>query len=295
MSFININWYIALAFCLFFFIGGRQLAEIPGGTPRARRAVGLILLLFAAPAALFPFAYIPAGISGAPWYNTFRSINRIELFSALIAPAAGYVTYLRPDSPYKGYNVSAREPIIRVIKPLAFPLCVLLISINFIGPLIKPLDKEAVYKDMWADNEVLMQSTAQSSGPAALVSAMHSLNNYTDSEMDVVKGTYTDREGAEFWYLARYAVNRGYRARFIKPADISDVPAPSIITVTKIAQGSKNETGPRSYIALLKRSKNGILTIGDPKAGLIELTAEDYPARYGDPDLALALSVPKGR
>ena len=277
---------------MFFFIGGRQLAEVPAGTPRARFFVGLILLLFAAPAMLFPLAYLSVEIAASPWYNTFRSINRIELFSALVAPAAGYATYLKPDLPYKGYPVSARSPVLRIIKPLAFPFCVLLISVNFIRPLLKPLDADTVFDDIWSDNGVFIQSAASAGGPAALISAMHSLNNYAGNELDVVKGTYTDRAGTEFWYLARYAANHGYHVRFLKPSSIDDAPVPSIIPASDDADPNK---GPGGYITLLKRSVDGVLTIGDPAEGKIDMSAEEFITFYGNPDLLLTLSLPMNR
>ena len=219
-----------------------------------------------------------------PWYNTFRSINRIELFSTLITPAAGFLTYRKPDSPYREYG-GAANIILRALKPLAFPFCIVLISLNFARPLLKPLDKEIVFNDIWADNIVLMQSSAQTGGPAALISAMHSLNNYADSEYNAAKGTYTNRDGTEFWYLARYAVNSGYRVRFVRSSGIGNAPAPSIIPLP----------GDGGYIALLKHSENGMLMIGDPLAGKMDLSTDEFVALYGDPDLLLALSVPKNR
>ena len=284
MSFININWYIALAFCLFFFIGGRQLAEVPGGTPHTRKVAGMILCAFAAPALLFPLAYMPGGIAAMPWYNTFRTINRIELLSTLIAPAAGYATYLKPASQIKGYK-TASNPIISAIKPIAFPICLLFISLNFIRPLLKPLDKETKFDDVWVDSVVLMQSAEQTGGPAALISAMNSLNNYTGSEYNATKGTYTDGGGTEFWYLARYAMHSGYRVKFFRPYGIENAPVPSVIPLS----------GAGGYIALLKRSEAGILEIGDPLAGKMILTTAEFISIYGDPNLVLALSVPKNR
>ena len=282
MSFINVNWYIALAFCFIFFIGGRQLAEVPGGNPRGRRTAGLILFAFAAPAVLFPLAYISAPIAATPWYNTFRSIDRIELFSALIAPAAGFSTYRKPDLPYREVRRPV-SPLMRVLKPLAFPLCLLFVSINFARPLVQPLDKDMAFDEHWADNAVLLKSSDQTGGPAALVSAMYSLNSYAGYEYDTAKGTYTDGAGTEFWYLARYATNRGYRAKFSKPPGIEDAPAPSIIPLQ----------GAGDYIALLRRSDDGTLTVGDPVAGRLELSPHEYLSIYGEPELVLSLSVPR--
>ena len=284
MSFININWYIALTFCLFFFIGGRQLAEVPGGTPRSRRIIATVLWAFAAPALLFPLAYIPGGIAVMPWYNAFRSFNRIELFSALIAPAAGFVTYRKPET-HMMKSKGAANPFMRALKPLAFPLCIIFISLNFIRPLIIPLDKDIAFSNIWVDDTVLMQSASQTSGPAALVSAMYSLNDNTDSEYYVAKGTYTDRGGTEFWYLARYAMNKGYRVKFFKIASIENAPVPSVIPLS----------GDGGYIALLKRSDDGDMVIADPLAGKLDLDQAEFTDIYGNPKLILALSIPKNR
>ena len=300
MSFININWYIALAFCLIFFIGGRQLAEVPGASPKERRAVGLFLLAFAIPALLFPLAYLPGPIAVSPWYNTFRSVNRIELFSALVAPAAGYATYTNSGSGYGQFRLPA--PVgIRVLKPLAFPLCVLLISLNFAGPLLRPLSKDAVFKESWTEGGVITKSIDPAGGPAALITAMYGLNRFTGSERDAVRGTYTDGAGTEFWYLARYAANRGYRTKFIKPGNIEELPTPSILPVAQ--SGSPDYSGPQgvgaptigAYVALLSNYEDGTLIIGDPAEGKLEMDVGEFIDRYGEPGLVLTLAPPKNK
>jgi hypothetical protein len=207
----------------------------------------------------------------------------------MIAPATGYLTYRKPDLPYREYRYVAQSPLSRLVKPLALPVCLLFVSLNFIRPLVKPLGDEIVFNDIWADNGVLLQSTAASGGPAALISAMNSLNNYVDSEFDAVKGTYTDRAGTEFWYLARYATNRGYRTRFLRPDSIEDAPVHSIIPVMEAA----SDEG--AYVTLLKRSESGVLIVGDPAAGRMELSPKEFISLYGDPELVLALSVPRNK
>jgi hypothetical protein len=300
---VNINWYIALAFCLVFFIGGRQLAEVPGIAPRARRATGFLLLLFALPALLFPAAYLLDPVAGAPWYNAFRAVNRVELLSALIAPVAGYATYRRPSAfgHAAGYGQGAASagqyrfdaggaaPVARVLKPVAFPCCVLLSSVSFARPMLRPLDKNADFDSRWADG-ILMQSIASDSGPAALMSVMHRLNGFEDDERAAVEGTYTDRAGTEFWYLARYAADKGYRYRFFRAADAAGAPVPS---VARVSLGALDPLGAEFYIALLARAKDGTLTVGDPARGLLELSPEAFAARYRFPGLALAVSTPK--
>jgi len=295
LSFININWYIALAFCLVFFIGGRQLAEVPGGTPRARRAVGLVLLAFALPSLLFPIAYLSEAVATSAWYNTFRAINRIELLCALVAPVAGYATYQKPPSPYRSYGEPFSTTAARAIKPLAFPFCVVLISVNFAGPLLKPLEKNAEFMDIWADRGVFVQSVPYTSGPASLINAMYSLNYFADSEYQAVKGTYTDRSGTEFWYLARYAVNHGYRTKFVGSPGVENAPIPSIMPVSRLSPEYDELRGTQTYIALLGRTGQGTLYIADPVIGRLELGSTEFLNYYSDPDLVLALSTPKGK
>jgi len=295
------------------------MAEIQSGTPRVRTRAGIALFLFAVPSLFFPIAYIPWALADMRWYNEFRSINRIELFSALIAPAAGYATFMKAGLPYRGYGGGA-SPVMRIIKPLAFPFCVLLISVNFIGPLIMPLDREITYDDYWADGGVYIQSVRSTSGPAALLSAMYSINNFADSELAAATGTYTSRAGAEFWYLARYAVNRGYKAAFVDVQFMDDIPVPALIPVTRIRPdgggtgGAANDGGEdgaaingdtggaarRSaaggeYVALLGHTDGGLLVIGDPETGRHEIPADDFTSRYGTPALALALYASKSK
>ena len=291
MSFINANWYIALAFCLFFFIGGRQLAETPGGTAQARRAIGLCFFVIALPSLLFPLAYLSDRVAASAWYNTFRTVNRIELLSALVAPAAGYATYLKPPSPYRTLREPLPSAVMRVIKPLAFPLCVLFISMNFVKPLLKPLDKNAAFDNIWSDRSVLMQPLADASGPAALVSAMYSLNYYAENAYDVAKNTYADGAGTEFWYLARYAVNRGYKIQFIESGDPANSPVPSIMPVFRVSSEYGGRPGEATYISLLGRSEGGNLIIGDPAAGRLEIDAQDFSSYYSEPNIILALST----
>lgn len=291
MAFINLNWYIALAFCLIFFIGGRQLAEVPGAGPKERKAVGLILLAFAVPALLFPLAYLPGPIAASPWYNTFRSVNRIEIFSALIAPAAGYATYRKSETEYSRYRAKAPLPV-RILKPLALPLCMALISVNFAGPLLRPLSKDAVFGNNWADGGVFINTVEAASGPAALISAMYSINRFADGERSAVKGTYTDGAGTEFWYLARYAVNHGYRAKFARPAGIGETPVPSVLPAA-INPSASAAAGTAFYIALLASSGDGALVVGDPAEGKLEMDERQFIERYGEPGLVLALSPPK--
>lgn len=307
MSFINYNWYIALAFCLFFFIGGRQLAEVRGGNPYAHNSVGIILFIFAAPSLLFPISNFVRPIAASAWYNALRSINRIELFSALISPAAAYATYRKPPSPYRTLRASASELFMRVAKPLAFPFCILLISVNFISPLILPLDKETDFKGEWRNNNVYMPSSARFDGPAALINTMYSLNNHEIDEFEAAKGTYTDRSGTEFWYLARFAASKGFRTRFYKPAEIGEAYIPSIIYVTPgisaddLPESASSEpaaagrSGRGKYIALIARSDDGALTICDPETGRLELLSDNFSAIYGKPPLALAVSAPRVR
>jgi hypothetical protein len=247
------------------------------------------------PSLLFPLAYLPEIISASPWYNTFRSINRIELLSSLIAPAAGYFTYRKPTNPYGAYHPQNMSPATGILKPLAFPFCLILISVNFIGPLVRPINKEIVFTEAWTDDGVYLQTMPSTAGPSALISAMYFLNYYADDEYDVVKNTYTDRAGTEFWYLSRYAVNKGYRTKFIKPANVESAPVPSIVTVSRIREEDGGDGRSGSYIAILKRSDNGALTIGDPDAGKLELKPDEYKYAYGDPVLALAISAPRDR
>lgn len=297
MSFINSNWYIALIFCLVFFIGGRQLAEVPGTRPGTRRNVNLVLAAIALPALLFPIAYLPGLLAASPWYNTFRSVNRVELLSALIAPAAGYATYRKPESPYRVYKPSAAAAVFRVVKPFALPFCLLIVSLNFAGPLLMPLDKNMEFNGSWTENGVFIPSARQLSGPVAIMNMMYVLSNDAEGEYETAKGTYSDRAGTEFWYIARYAVNRGYRVKFVKPEGAADVPIPSIITVSPVSdkRDSNSQTGVDTYITLLARSAEGVITVGDPVFGRLELSISDFISRYGEPVLALVLSAPSAQ
>ena len=180
---------------------------------------------------------------------------------------------------------------------------------------MRPLDKASEFNDLWVDNGVYIQSIGPSGGPAALISVMHGLNSFVDSEYEAVKGTYTDRAGTEFWYLARYALNRGYRTKFVKPLSAEDAPVPSIVRVSRFPADDGTEDGiggaddgggperagnagsgrsrPNTYIALLKRADDGVINVGDPLEGRLTLNPDEFRSMYGNPDLALAISVPR--
>ena len=164
------------------------------------------------------------------------------------------------------------------------------------------------------DDGIYLMTIQPTSGPSALLSAMYNINYYADSELDAAKGMYTDRSGTEFWYLSRYAVNRGYRTKFVRPAGIGDAPCPAIVPVFKVWEDSQDDDRaadqpddqndiqpekradrPVSYVALLKKSGDGRLTVGDPAAGRLELSEYEFVSRYGDPELVLAVSAPRAR
>ncbi|MDR1439296.1 MAG: hypothetical protein LBJ10_04590 [Clostridiales bacterium] len=251
MSFVNSNWYIAAAFCFVFFIGGRQLGEAPGATRRAKRLARLLLLAFALPSLLFPAAALFDFLRLAPWYNTFRAVNRIELLTAMAAPFAGYATYMgaggHGDGGYavggggRGRAAVRRAPTLKgAMKPLAFPLSLLLVSINFAEPLIMPLSRDTVFSDRWAGG-ILMQPAPSGSGPAALATAMNSANGYEGGERDIFKHTYTDRAGTEFWHLARYAAEKGYRCSFQLAYSAKDIPTPSVAYISAAAAARRGD------------------------------------------------------
>ncbi|MDR1061636.1 MAG: hypothetical protein LBL83_10625 [Clostridiales bacterium] len=324
MSFVNSNWYIAMTFCFVFFVAGRQLGEVPGSTRRTRRLTRLLLLAFALPSLLFPVAAAFDFFRLAPWYNTFRAVNRIELLSAVVAPFAGYATYMggvgRAGQRGGGRGAPRRQgaTLKSVMKPLAFPLSLLIVSASFAKPLIRPMGKDTAFGDRWVGG-ILMQSALSDSGPASLATVMNTVNGYEGSEYDICRRTYTDGAGTEFWHLARYAAEKGYRCEFLLAREGEDIPTPSVAYISPgaasggdggrgVGVGSGGNAGGNvglgagagaaavagavagnSYVALLENS-GGKLTVGDPQRGMAELTYGEFMERYPYSGLVLAVS-----
>ena len=266
MSYINSNWFIALAFCFIFFVAGRQLADVPV-RGNSKKVFIAILLAFGLPSVLFPLSFFPTPLTDMPWYCNLLSVNRIEIASSLIAPFAGYITANTSDGKY--YQSNKLTPM-RIMKPIAFPLSLLWVSLFFLKPLVLPLPKDTTFQNNWVSN-TLMQSVLSGSGPASLASVMHQLNGFEAVEQELIRGTYTHANGTENWYLSRYAVANGFRCRFRNVPDIGDAPVPSLLRI-KISNTSQ-------YIALMEK-EGELLTIGDPLRGKTRLSIEEFSARY---------------
>ena len=301
LEYIDGNWYIALAFNLVFFVGGRILSE--ASAPRAeRRRAAALLGAFAAPSALLLIASLPwsLGIERMPWYNTFRSINRIELAAALIAPFAGFITQPRGAYTRRGQVDPDAEPFddpppwpMRILKPLAFPLTLAYVSACFAGPLARPLERSVRYSDVggarWSDG-IMLASGESTSGAAALATALRSLGANVDGERDICVATHASATGAEIWQLARYAAAHGCQWRYVRAdggaGSVSGIPTPAVAQVAD--PGSGRQGGARRYIALLEASGD-IIVVGDPSLGRLSLTNEAFAARYSVISPALAL------
>ena len=276
MSFVNSNWYIALAFCFIFFVTGRQLGEISEKSS-AKIGMTLILILFALPSLLFPLGLIIPTLSNAAWYCSFRAINRIELMTSMIAPFTGFITFKKTfHSYYRHSGVS----IMQILKPLAFPFSILYVSVCFLKPLVLPIDKSIIYQENWI-NGVMMPSSAANSGPAAILTIMNQINGFEDYEYNVSAQTYSSADGADIWYLARFSIEKGFRYRFIQVQDITNAPFPSLIRV-------KTETS-NHCIALLN-NESGMLTIGDPLRGKFLLDSDEFDSLYTYSGLVLSIS-----
>ena len=265
MRFINPNFYLSLIFCLILFISGRQLAELPS-SGKTKGNITAILSLIALPSLLFPLGYLNF-FGESPLYCSFRAINRSEILTSLIAPLFGYITYLRPRSVIREYGFSAMT---KRLRPFAFPFCLLFITFCFVKPIIRPLDKNIDFLEIW-ENDVMMQSSASTCGPSSLATVMYSIDSYRDSEEDIARGAYTCRTGADNWYLARYSIALGYKAKFSVCRDITEVPVPSIAGV--------RINGAGHFIAILS-VENNIVEIGDPLRGKLYLSPSDFNNLY---------------
>ena len=320
MEYIDDTWYIALAFSLVFFIGGRLLAEL--AAPRKTRIrAGAMLGAFAVPSLLIPLAAVAGALTQLPWYITFRSVARIETVATLVAPFAGFATQAGGGQARSRLGEFDEEPVtidrrpwpLRLLKPLALPLTLAYVSASFVGPLVRPLERAVLFFDKngadWSDG-VMLASGDASSGPAALATALSALGALADgnnSERDICIAVHASAAGADIWQLARYAASIGCQWRYMKAEGTENAPpgtdgsSPGALgglfgiqapTVARVADASSGGAGgARRYIALLEADGNRVV-VGDPAVGRLALSRSSFESRYRIMGPALALRLP---
>jgi predicted double-glycine peptidase len=252
----NYNLIPAIIIGFVLYYQGQRLARLVTRTGY-RWLLGGLFFLFCLPALSFILYY--AHIFGEPlWYIQFRSIDYIEVLSSMWGLFFGFVFYDKPKNKY----LHLQWPV----------LCLFLIFIPFAKSYLMPPEiLGTVMKDKW-DDDVCMQTTHSTCGPAALATIL-TYSGIPTTEREVAVGSYTAVSGTEIWYLIRYARNHGMNVKIQVKKDLSMVSAPAILG-TVIG-------GKYGHFIVLLEKKNDTIIIGDPAIGHRDLTESEFKEAYG--------------
>lgn len=249
MSFVNPNVYPALVISIILFFTCRYLTD----KFRFKLIAGCLFAILASMSLVILLPYLSTRFGENPAYANFRAQPYTELVICLVAPFAGWLSTIR--------HADKRSV-------LWFCLVCMLgyVSLPFIKPVIRPPEQ---ITEKWK-NDIAMQTTPSTCGPASLTTI---LTRYGDtvSERKIAEGAYTSGSGTENWYLARYAASKGHGFQFLHEPDLSQVPRPSIIGV-KIGHYGH-------FVTLLDRNMQAYL-IGDSLSGPHWLTPEQFAEKY---------------
>lgn len=220
---------------------------------RSSRVVGLSILgLLAAPTILFAVYYFHI-LPEKAWLYTLRSWPGSELLALFLGGAGGALATLLPR--------------FLLIVPLGLTLATA--SLPYLKMTMSPLDAREL-REKW-ENDVCLQSTSSTCGPASAASILRFLN-YPSSEREIATAAHTSSSGTEAWYLARYLRSRGLSAKFdFRDTFAPSIPLPAIVGVKIGAFGH--------FIAVLKIS-DGIVTLVDPLSGKRDVKLSDFMKEY---------------
>jgi hypothetical protein len=252
----NYNLIPALIFGFVLYKLGQWLS----GKVTARRyrwMLGVVFFLLCLPALSFVLFY--SHIFGEPlWYLQFRSIDFIEVLSAMWGLFFGFVLANKPEKNVINYRW-------RIV-------CFLLIFTPFAKSyLLPPEIIRGPMTDNW-ENGVCLQTTPTTCGPAALATIFKSYDiNITESE--IAHGSYSMLTGTEIWYMIRFARHHGMQVSINYEPAINQVVAPAILGTVSVKKAGH-------FITLLRREGEKFI-IGDPMIGRRELTEIEFNKAYG--------------
>jgi len=200
--------------------------------------------------------YLVDTLGEQPWYCTFRALPYIEALVSLSALTAGFLAYMWKK----------RIVLLIIIPAVLF----IYVCVPFIKTIALPLNLDVLSSERWSE-DVCLQSSGSTCGPASLATIMRSMG-LERKEREIAKAAYTGSTGTENWYLARYAKAQGLKPKFLNCQSINDVPVHSIV-------GVKLGNNIGHFITLLP-SDTDKLVIGEPLAGRLELTINEFNEKY---------------
>lgn len=262
MRFINPNWYLSLllGFVLFYIVRSKYQKH------KKYQPVMLILsvLLFLV-TLLFPMSYIGDYLTNISLYTHFRTLPFVEVLIVFAVPLFACLSvHFSEESSGK---IAARKN--KMIRRVCLGLGVIYISSIYIKPVIRPINTYGA-QERWL-NDVCMQSSSSTCGPACLATIIHSYGP-SKQEMEIAKHTYSCGSGTEIWYLLRYAKKLGFDYQLAQAQSISEVRTPAILGVNTFY-------GAGHFITVLENDE-GTYYIGDPLEGDLYLTESEFNEKY---------------
>lgn len=250
------NWNPAAAIAILLSIAGYFVAGtlLRGRSTRFLICFATIAGVLALPGVVFALDYLHAWTQPA-WYFELRSFPWSELLTSFIGSAAAAVALFRW----------------RILWLPGFVVTLLLSSLPYVKPIIRPLNGALAPLDDW-NGGVCLQTSAATCGPASAATVLHALG-LSASERELADESRSCASGTEAWYLARALRTRGCTVRFttsFSPHEELSMPC---------IAGVSLPGGAGHFVAIL--GKSGDRTkIGEPLHGLLALTPEELGRLY---------------
>ncbi|MGE5416415.1 MAG: cysteine peptidase family C39 domain-containing protein [Acidobacteriota bacterium] len=254
--FLNPNMFIAFLLGVVLFYMGYWVAGRVQGV-WLRKPLLRFFFILCLPALSFIGYYLHL-INDPLWYIEFRSIDHIELTTALWGLLFGFVAGTR----------FALNGVKEYILNRYFMAMLLLIFIPFMKPMIMPVGFSH-FDNHWQDG-VCLQSTRSTCGPSSLA-AIFRHYGINRTEREIARGSYSSMSGTENWYLIRYARKNGLQCRCENVKQMIDVPVPAIIGV---------RLGGFGHFITVLGHENGKVIIGDPLQGRLKMTEAEFNHNY---------------
>lgn len=250
---------------LLYFVGAWLSKSVRGR--KAKWGVVILLVLLCLPALSFDLYY--AHLAVTPWwYSEFRSVTGIETLAACWGLLFGF---------FSARLLNTQSPVNNLVRGgVVFAAMLLLISLPFLKPLLRPVETNTPLREMW-QGKVCLQSSGATCGPAVLASIFAYYNQH-HSEREIARGAYSSATGTELWYLLRFARKHGLREHFMPVQKLSDIPVPALLGVTASAALPFTRSG--HFVSLLGKDSDGYL-IGDPLVGGKVLKEQEFTQMYG--------------
>lgn len=229
------------------------------------RSVWLVVagIIAAVPAIIFA-AYYTKIFGEAAWLYRFRSLPFIELTGSGIGFFAGWLQLQRAQNAYLKKHISG------FFIPFLTLIC---ISAPYLKQIVLRPDW-GKFENRWSEN-ICMQSSESSCGPASAATLLRFLGDETVTEVSLARECFTSRRGTENWYLVRALRHRGLIANcVVTQPGVEHVLFPSVAGVKL-----KNADGSGHFIAVLGKSTSGFI-IGDPLNGREVLSIGELEDRY---------------